>query len=128
MTQKTYKFNCGLTATQSELTLRQDISISNLLLSLLPENDPDSINIPQLLKKLFHDEKNVIELLSIILNIKEPTEKEKLLDLTNEELTEVLSDFFTLNQRSLSFISNSKLKSESMDPILNMLASKLNQN
>lgn len=126
MDNKTYNFECGLTAYQNKLTLRQIMSVGNLLSDLMPDNDKP--NLKEIAKSLFNNTENILELLLILLNFPEGTDKSSLLELTADELSEVLTDFFSINKTSMNFLLQSGTQSGFLTTILNSHALKPNLN
>jgi hypothetical protein len=103
MEKKEYSFKCGLKASQRELTLRQD----RKLFDIFKKSDIESIeslNIRELGDFLF--EKNMaVEFFKIILKPSDGEVTEELInEFHNSEMEEVLSDFFTLNPKVLTWL------------------------
>lgn len=95
MNKKEYKFSNGLECFQSEFTLKKNIRLAEILKKHFIDSEQKSISPAGILNALT-DETFAVDLLSLILNISED-KKSILLDLTNAELEEVITDFFTLN-------------------------------
>lgn len=95
MEKKEYKFSNGLECYQSEFTLKKNIRLAEILKKHFIEAEQKNISSTNILNALT-DESFAVDLLSLILNIPEE-KKSLLLDLTNAELEEVITDFFTLN-------------------------------
>jgi hypothetical protein len=91
-----YKFKCGISAYQEELTLGQDERLAEVLGSLRI-SDSEEIKLSDLLGVLVKD-KLMNKFLNIILLKKDGTSEETDYSLLkNSELRAVVSDFFILN-------------------------------
>lgn len=100
--RREYQFKNGLKCYQEELTLAQDIEISQIL-SKHSEGDDSQTN----LIRLFSKQGVVEDLLSVILLSENPIEKAKFLTLKNSELQKVIEDFFSLNENLRKLLTGS---------------------
>lgn len=89
-----YSFKCGIKAYQEELTLKQDRQINDLIKGLDKNlmKDFTKIQFTELINILFEK-----DLLNKLLNIILHTNNADYSNLSNSELEQVVTDFFTLN-------------------------------
>jgi len=95
MDKKKYKFSNGLTAWQEELTLAQDIKITELFAKVNIQ-DFAATKVIDLIK-IISKENLIVDFLRIILQSENEIADDKLLSLKNSELKGVIEDFFALN-------------------------------
>lgn len=95
MDKKKYKFSNGLECYQDELTLEQDIKLTQLFSKIDLQNIAD-VKIIDLIG-LISKENIIPDLLKIILMSESGIDETKFMSLKNSELKGVIEDFFTLN-------------------------------
>jgi len=89
LTRKDYSFSCGIECYQQELTLKQDKALAKLLSQF--KFDSDKMSLMDIIAAL--SESDLLnEALGIILN-----KQADYSNLTNSELEQVITDFFSLN-------------------------------
>ena len=109
--RKDYELSSGIKCYQEDLTYKQDKQILSLLKNLNIESisDLSTMKISDLMGILF-DENLLEKFLKIILL---PTDKkeipeEKLTEIKNSELEEIIEDFFILNPSVMKLLNNIK--------------------
>lgn len=123
MDKKKYKFSNGLECYQDELTLEQDIKLTQLFSKIDLQNIAD-VKIIDLIS-LISKENIIPDLLRIILLSESGIDESKFMSLKNSELKGVIEDFFTLNPlvkdalgifRTVAAMTTPSLPSSSSEP------------
>lgn len=123
MDKKKYKFSNGLECYQDELTLEQDIKLTQLFSKIDLQNIAD-VKIIDLIG-LISKENIIPDLLRIILLSESGIDESKFMSLKNSELKGVIEDFFTLNPlvkdalgifRTVAAMTTPSLPSSSSEP------------
>lgn len=123
MDKKKYKFSNGLECYQDELTLEQDIKLTQLFSKIDLQNIAD-VKIIDLIG-LISKENIIPDLLKIILMSESGIDETKFMSLKNSELKGVIEDFFTLNPlvkdalgifRTVAAMTTPSLPSSSSEP------------
>jgi hypothetical protein len=121
--KKKYKFSNGLECYQDELTLEQDIKLTQLFSKIDLQNIAD-VKIIDLIS-LISKENIIPDLLRIILLSESGIDESKFMSLKNSELKGVIEDFFTLNPlvkdalgifRTVAAMTTPSLPSSSSEP------------
>lgn len=123
MDKKNYKFSNGLECYQDELTLEQDIKLTQLFSKIDLQNIAD-VKIIDLIT-LISRENIIPDLLRIILLSETVIDETRFMSLKNSELKGVIEDFFILNPlvkdalgifRTIADMTNPSTQSSSSEP------------